>query len=72
MMTLFFCDGPVTSFASAAHADTVAFARYYRHMLEHGVYLAPSQFESTMMSLSHTDADIARAGEAAAAFFKSE
>jgi glutamate-1-semialdehyde 2,1-aminomutase len=72
MMTLFFCDGPVTSFASAKHADTNAFARYYRHMLERGVYLAPSQFESTMMSLSHTDADLARAGEAAAEFFAGE
>jgi glutamate-1-semialdehyde 2,1-aminomutase len=61
----------VTSFATAMLADTAAFARYYRHMLEHGVYLAPSQFESTMMSLSHTDADIDRAGQVAAAFFKS-
>ncbi len=72
MMTLFFCDGPVTSFTSAMHADTNAFARYYRHMLERGVYLAPSQFESTMMSLSHTDADLARGGEAAAEFFAGE
>jgi glutamate-1-semialdehyde 2,1-aminomutase len=27
-------------------------------MLEHGVYLAPSQYEAGFMSLAHTDADI--------------
>ena len=60
MMTLFFCEGPVASFADARHADTAAFAAYWRHMLERGVYLAPSQFESTMVSLALTDDDIAR------------
>ena len=39
-------------------------------MLEHGVYLAPSQFESTMVSLALTDADVARAAAAAASFFE--
>ena len=34
MMTLFFCDGPVTSFADAKHADTGLYARYWRHMLD--------------------------------------
>ncbi|MCX6364500.1 MAG: glutamate-1-semialdehyde 2,1-aminomutase [Actinobacteria bacterium] len=69
MMTLFFCEGPVRSFATAKHADTELFARYWRHMLESGVYLAPSQFEATMVSLALTDNDIARAAAAAAAFF---
>lgn len=66
MMTLFFCEGPVTSFADAKAADTDAFARYWRRMLERGVYLAPSQFESAMISLALTDADIAKAAQAAA------
>jgi glutamate-1-semialdehyde 2,1-aminomutase len=69
MMTLFFCDGPVTSFADAKAADTAAYGRYFRHMLERGVYLAPSQFEATMISLALTDADIEKAAAAAAAFF---
>ena len=68
MMTLFFCDGPVTSFADAKAADTAAYGRYFRHMLERGVYLAPSQFEATMISLALTDADIEKAAAAAAAF----
>jgi len=69
MMTLFFCEGPVSSFAAAKRADTERFAVYWRHMLESGVYLAPSQFEATMISLALSDDDIARAAAAAAAFF---
>ena len=69
MMTLFFCEGPVRGFAEAKQADTERFAAYWRHMLESGIYLAPSQFEATMVSLALTDADIARAAAAAAAFF---
>ena len=66
MMTMFFCEGPVTSFADAKHADTALYARYWRHMLESGVYLAPSQFEAAMVSLALTDDDIAQAAAAAA------
>ena len=69
MMTLFFCEGPVRSFAEAKRADTERFAAYWRHMLKSGVYLAPSQFEATMISLALSDDDIARAAAAAAAFF---
>jgi len=69
MMTLFFCQGPVRSLAAAKQADTELFAAYWRHMLESGIYLAPSQFEATMVSLALTDDDIARAAAAAAAFF---
>jgi glutamate-1-semialdehyde 2,1-aminomutase len=69
MMTLFFCEGPVRSFADAKQADTELFSAYWRHMLESGIYLAPSQFEATMISLALTDDDIARAAAAAAAFF---
>ncbi|MCX6372948.1 MAG: glutamate-1-semialdehyde 2,1-aminomutase [Actinobacteria bacterium] len=69
MMTLFFCQGPVRSFATAKQADTQLFADYWMHMLESGIYLAPSQFEATMISLALSDDDIARAAAAAAAFF---
>jgi glutamate-1-semialdehyde 2,1-aminomutase len=65
MMTLFFCGGPVRSFAEAKRADTAAFAACWRHMLDHGVYLAPSQFEATMVSLALADADLEHAAGAA-------
>ncbi len=66
MMTGFFQTGPVTNFESAAKSDTGRYGAYHRAMLEQGIYLAPSQFEATFVSLAHTEADIAAAGEAAA------
>ncbi len=69
MMTLFFCEGPVRSFADAKQADTAYYAKYWRHMLESGVYLAPSQFEAAMVSLALSEDDITRAAAAATAFF---
>lgn len=39
-------------------ADTAKFAKFHRGMLEHGVYLAPSQYEAGFTGLQHTDEDI--------------
>lgn len=65
MMTGFFQDGPVTSFDSASKSNTDHYGAYHQSMLERGIYLAPSQFEATFVSLAHTESDIAAAGEAA-------
>ncbi len=54
MLTAFFNDGPVHSFADAARSDTDRYTRFHAHMLSRGVYLAPSQFEAMMPSLAHT------------------
>jgi glutamate-1-semialdehyde 2,1-aminomutase len=67
MLTAFFCAGPVTDYASARRSDTTRYARWFHAMRERGVFLAPSQFEATFVSLAHTDADIAEAARAAAA-----
>jgi glutamate-1-semialdehyde 2,1-aminomutase len=53
MLTGFFHPGPVHSFADALTSDTERYARFHAHMLERGVYLAPSQFEAMMPSLAH-------------------
>ncbi len=58
MFTLFFTAEPVTDYASAKRSDTNRFGRFYRAMLERGVYLAPSQFEAAFVSAAHTDQDI--------------
>jgi glutamate-1-semialdehyde 2,1-aminomutase len=55
MLTAFFCEGPVTDWPSAKKSDTDRYARFFRAMLEEGVYLAPSQFECAFVSLAHTD-----------------
>jgi glutamate-1-semialdehyde 2,1-aminomutase len=67
MITVFFCAGPVTDYTSAKASDTVAFGRFFRSMLEQGIYLPPAQFEAAFVSLAHTDADIEATVKAAAA-----
>jgi glutamate-1-semialdehyde 2,1-aminomutase len=65
MMTGFFQESPVADFDSASISDTECYGRYQQAMLRQGIYLAPSQFEATFVSLAHTDADIEAAGQAA-------
>ena len=54
MGSMFFTEGPVYDFNSANKSDTERFRSYYKGMLNKGVYLAPSPFESTFVSLAHT------------------
>lgn len=58
MLGMFFTPGPVRNFEEAKASDTNRFARYYRSMLEKGIYLAPSQFEAVFVSTAHEIADI--------------
>ena len=60
MFGLFFASGPVHNYEDAKKADTAKFGRFHRGMLEHGVYLAPSQFEAGFTSVAHTEEDIDR------------
>jgi len=70
MFTLFFTDQPVTDYETAKHCDTARFGKYFHHMLESGVYLAPSQFEAAFLSTAHSDADIEVTKAATARFFE--
>jgi len=70
MFCAFFTDKVVTDWNSAATCDTKAFATYFRSMLEEGVYLAPSQFETAFVSIAHTEAELDRTIAAAARSFK--
>jgi len=65
MFTWFFNAGPVTDWDSAAKSDTEAFGRFFRAMLDEGIYLPPSQFEAAFMSAAHTEKDIQQTVEAA-------
>ncbi len=65
MLTAFFTDHAVTDWESAKTADTGRFARFHRAMLDQGIYLPPSQFESWFLSTAHTEDDIGRTVEAA-------
>ena len=69
MFTLFFVDAPVTDYATAKRADTDRYARFFRAMLERGIYLPPAQFEACFLSLVHLDAEIEETLAAAEAAF---
>ena len=55
---MFFSGDPVVDYTSAKRSDTARFARYFKFLLEQGIYLAPSQFEAIFLSDAHTEADI--------------
>jgi glutamate-1-semialdehyde 2,1-aminomutase len=69
MLTLFMRAGPVRSYDDAAASDTEQYGALFRHLLELGIYLAPSQFEGMFVSLSHSDEDVDRTIEAVGDFF---
>ena len=59
----------VVNYADVMACDTDRFARFFHHMLDRGVYLAPASYEAGFMSSAHTDADIEQTVDAAAAAF---
>jgi glutamate-1-semialdehyde 2,1-aminomutase len=65
MLGMFFTDRTVENFETAKTSDLTRFGRYYREMLDAGIYLAPSQFEACFVSLAHDDAAIAQTIRAA-------
>ena len=70
MFCAFFSKNDVFDWPSASKCDTTAFAKYFLAMLDEGVYLAPSQFETAFVSAAHSDSDIDKTIAAAAKCFK--
>ena len=58
LMSAFFTKEPVIDYKSAMSSDTKEYAKYFSHMLEKGIYVAPSQFEAMFVSDAHNDEDI--------------
>lgn len=58
MSTCFFTGGPVRTYHDAAASDTKKYAIYHQHMLDQGIFLAPSQFEAMFVSTAHSDGDL--------------
>jgi glutamate-1-semialdehyde 2,1-aminomutase len=71
MLTPFFTDDPVHDLDSARTDRTDRYATFFTGMLEAGVYLPPSQFEASFVSLAHTPADIEQIVDAAGAVLSS-
>ena len=68
LLSAFFTHSAVTDYTSAMTADTKAYAEYFSHMLESGIYTAPSQFEAMFVSDAHTDIDIEKTCDAIKSF----
>jgi len=65
MLSIFFTDQQVIDYATATSSDVPKFGKFFWSMLKRGVYLAPSQFEASFMSLVHSEEDIAHTIKAA-------
>ena len=55
MFSVFFTEGPVRNFDEASRTDTAAYAAFFHSMLDHGVYLPPSAYETWFCSSAHDD-----------------
>jgi glutamate-1-semialdehyde 2,1-aminomutase len=60
LATLFFASVPVRNYGDAKRSDTKRYARFFREMLDRGIFLAPSQFEAAFVSAAHTTEDVSR------------
>ncbi len=60
LLTLFMADDPVRNFEDAQRCDTARYGAVFRHLLEQGVYLPPSQFEALFPSTAHGEDEIER------------
>lgn len=65
LSTVFFAESPVRNYTEAKRSDTKRYAKFFREMLDRGIFLAPSQFEAAFVSASHTSEDIDRTVAAA-------
>lgn len=70
LMSIFFTPDAVEDYDSAVKSDTKEYARYFGHMLDNGIYIAPSQFEAMFVSDAHTNEDINRTIEVMEEFFR--
>ncbi|KUO61323.1 MAG: glutamate-1-semialdehyde aminotransferase [Gracilibacter sp. BRH_c7a] len=71
MFSAFFTDQKVKDYRRACTSDVELFAKFFRGMLERGIYLAPSQFEAVFLSTAHSNNDIEFTLEQARAVLKS-
>src|ERR1700693_4118437 len=58
LSTIFFAPQPVTNYSSAKASDTKMYARFFREMLDRGIFLAPPHSEAAFVSAPHTESDI--------------
>jgi len=70
MFCNYFTETPVVDYDTAKQSDTERFAKYFMGLLDAGIYVAPSQFETGFVSLAHTREDMDRTIETVARVVK--
>ena len=71
MLTVFFKEGQVLSYADAMTSNTEVFKQFFHGMLEHNIYWPPSQYEAAFFSTAHTSLDLEHTLEASRFAFAS-
>jgi glutamate-1-semialdehyde 2,1-aminomutase len=69
MFTIFFRSGVVRNYEDAKGSDTARFGRFFHHLLDHGVYFPPSQYEAAFLSAAHSPEDIRHTTDVIREFF---
>jgi glutamate-1-semialdehyde 2,1-aminomutase len=70
MFTGFFTEQGVNDYGSASAADRVIYERFFKRMLEEGIFFAPSPFEASFVTLSHGEKEMTKTAEACERVFK--
>jgi len=70
MGSFFFTDEPVTDFETAKASDENQFKRYFRSMIDQGIYLAPSPYEAAFLSTAHSEETVRKTIECASIALK--
>lgn len=70
LMCVFFTDHPVRNYEDAVGSDVKAYADYFGYLLDHGIYIAPAQFEAMFISDAHTKEDIGKTCDVIKVYFK--
>lgn len=70
LFSVFFKEGGVHDYEEAMQSDTGAYADYFGYLSDHGIYIAPSQYEAMFVSDAHTDEDIRKTCQVVKAYWQ--
>ena len=70
MFTGFFAEGDVRDYDAANASNRKAYEKYFKGMLDEGIFFAPSQFEAAFLTLSHGDDELAKTLDACEKVFR--
>lgn len=68
MISIHFCQNAVTDFQSATAGNNETFKKFFHHMLDNGIYLPPSAFETWFLCDALSDADVKKTLEICESF----